>query len=251
MKKRGYIFSIILAFLLTACATKSFVMEENIRLSEQIARTDSILLQQLEVQQRMLSQRQDSIYYRVQQNYDELLLDLMSELYDKSYRIDSIQNIMQGQGKVIDDIMLNVDTLQQLQALFEDAEYSIFNLSELKTTLDSLIINQRHLSRELQYMIRDLNLIERNLMDIMNYSMNSMKAQLQASHQEIKRSLYKNNATAYKLIMVYLMSNVSSEPEKLLAYIDSIYAMGDELDTVQVEFRTPSGSLDTVTDTLP
>jgi hypothetical protein len=86
----------------------------------------------------------------------------------------------------------------------------------------------------------------------MNYSMNSMKAQLQASHVEIKRSLYKNNATAYKLIMIYLMNNVSSEPEKLLAYIDSVYSMGDKLDTVQVQFRPPaSGNMEALTDTLP
>ena len=120
------------------------------------------------------------------------------------------------------------------------------DLSRVKSDLDSLVISERHLARELQYMIRDLNLIERNMMDIMNYSLNSMKAQLQASDVMMERSLYRNNSTAQKLIMVYLMTNTSNDPNELLTYIDSIYAMGPALDTVNVSFGVPAEQ-DTVT----
>ncbi|MBW6458818.1 MAG: hypothetical protein K0B52_06635 [FCB group bacterium] len=251
MKKRFYLFSFIVAFILTACATKSFVLEENLRVSEQMARTDSLLQFQLHEQQFKHEQMQDSLFLAIQKNYDALLLEFMAELYEKNYKIDSMQHVMQEQGRYIDDLMMNVDTLQSLQTRFEDADYSIFNFSQLKITLDSLMINQRHLSRELQYMIRDLNLIERNMMDIINYSSSSLKAQLQAALVDLKQSIYRNNATAYKMIMIYLMSNVSSEPEKLLKYIDSVYGMGDALDTVQVQFRPPgSGNADAVPDTL-
>ena len=248
MKKRAYIFSFILALFLTACATKSFVLEENLRISEQMAKSDSLLQYQLHLQQAQQEQIQDSLFLSIQRNYDALLLEFMAELYEKNYQIDSIQHIMQEQGRFIDDLMMNVDTLQRLQTRFEDADYSIFNFSQLKITLDSLMINQRHLSRELQYMIRDLNLIERNMMDIINYSSSSLKAQLQTTLIDFKHSIYKNNATAYKMIMVYLMNNVSSEPEKLLNYIDSVYGMGDALDTVRVRFLPPGSTA--VQDTL-
>ena len=164
----------------------------------------------------------------------------MDEIYQKSIEIDSLQNCLQVQSKFIDTLMVNVDTLQGLHAHFEDADYSAFDFSRIKTSLDSLMINQKHLSHELQYMIRDLNLIERNLMDIIKYSMNSMKVQILASNDMMNKSFYKNNATAYKMIMIYLMSHASSEPDKLLTYIDSVYAMGDALDTVTVQFGKPN-----------
>ncbi|MBN2780715.1 MAG: hypothetical protein JXR21_01985, partial [Candidatus Marinimicrobia bacterium] len=71
-----------------------------------------------------------------------------------------------------------------------------------------------------------------------------------ASTVMTKRSLYKNSATAYKMVMVYLMTNVSSDPEKLLDYIDSVYAMGDALDTVKVQFAPPGDRNPSPEDTL-
>ncbi|MDZ7797155.1 MAG: hypothetical protein U5N56_09005 [Candidatus Marinimicrobia bacterium] len=166
---------------------------------------------------------------------------MMGKIYRKNIQIDSLQRFLQEQSGYIDSLKADVDTLQNLETRFKDADYSVFDFSHIKTTLDSLMINQKHLSRELQYMIRDLNLIERNIMDIMNYSINSLKSQLQASNMMMKQNLYKNNAKAYKMIMIYLMENSSSRPEKLLAYIDSVYAMGDALDTVKVQYGAPSG----------
>ena len=176
-------------------------------------------------------------------NTDSLFLDLMGEIYKKNHQLDSLESVILTQSVYIDSLISDVDTLQALETRFKDADYSLMDLSRVKSDLDSLVISERHLSRELQYMIRDLNLIERNLMDIMNYSMNSMKAQLQASDVMMERSLYKNNSTAQKMIMVYLMSNPSNDPNALLEYIDSIYAMGPALDTVEVSFGVP----DTVT----
>jgi hypothetical protein len=240
MIRRGIIYILVLTLLLTGCATKSYVLLEEERILKKSESADSLIVDQMNLVNNQQDFRQDSLYSDIMMNTDSLFLDLMSELYLKSYVIDSLQSTLVTQGVYIDSLIADVDTLQLLETRFKDANYSLFDLSRVKTNLDSLMINQKHLSRELQYMIRDLNLIERNLMDIMNYSMNSMKAQLQASNMMMERQLYKNNATAYKMVMVYLMTNSSTDPNGLLSYIDSIYAMGPALDTVDVSFGSPT-----------
>lgn len=243
MKKRLILYLLITAMILAGCATKSYVQYETQRLMQESARSDSTMQQQLREEQMLRSREQDSLFVSLQNEHNSLFLDLMGELYQKNYEISALREQIDEQAVHIDSLTADIDTLQRLQTRFKDADYSIFDLSRVKTTLDSLIINQKHLSRELQYMIRDLNLIERNLMDIMNYSMNTHKNQLLAADMMMKNELYKNNATAYKLIMVYLMNNSSSEPEQLLNYIDSVYAMGDALDSVEVHFRSPAPSI--------
>ncbi|MDD3095118.1 MAG: hypothetical protein WC372_00565 [Candidatus Neomarinimicrobiota bacterium] len=237
--KKTVLIPLFILLLATGCATKSWVQLENQRLYQQSARTDStlLILMQQEREQRVL--QQDSIFSAMQLEHQSLFLDMMNELYQKSYEIAELEEQIAEQSVFIDSIIADVDTLQRLQTRFKDADYSIFDLSRVKTTLDSLIINQKHLSRELQYMIRDLNLIERNMMDIMNYSLNNYKNQMLSGDAKIKQDLYRHSSTAYKMIMLYLMSNASSDPNKLLDYIDSVYDMGDALDTVQVRFAYP------------
>ncbi|MDD3715923.1 MAG: hypothetical protein PHX07_07225 [Candidatus Marinimicrobia bacterium] len=239
MKKSAFPSLILLLLLSAGCATKSWVQLENQRIFEQSARADSTLLVRMQEERELRMTEQDSILNALQTEHQSLFLDMMNELYQKSYEISALEERIETQAIYIDSLIADVDTLQRLQTRFKDADYSIFDLSRVKTSLDSLIINQKHLSRELQYMIRDLNLIERNLMDIMNYSLNNYRNQMQAGDSKVKQDIYRNNATAYKMIMVYLMTNTSSDPNKLLDYIDSVYQMGDALDTVQVRFAYP------------
>lgn len=239
MKKSAVLSLTLLLLLAAGCATKSWVQLENQRMYEQSARTDSTLLARIQEERDQRMTKQDSILSALQTEHQSLLLDMMNEFYRKSYEISVLEERIETQTLYIDSLFADVDTLQRLQTRFKDADYSLFDLSRVKTTLDSLIINQKHLSRELQYMIRDLNLIERNLMDIMNYSLNNYRNQMQAGDSKVKQDIYRNNATAYKMIMVYLMTNTSSDPNKLLDYIDSVYQMGDALDTVQVRFAFP------------
>ncbi|MEA2076629.1 MAG: hypothetical protein U9O95_01260 [Candidatus Marinimicrobia bacterium] len=240
MIKRWITYFLVVILLLAGCATKSYVRLEDERFQKQLESADSTIIQQLSSENLQQDNKQDSLYTAMMMERDSLFHDLIGDIYKKDQEIDSLQKILTTQGIFIDSLIADVDTLQVLQTRFKDANYSMFDFSKIKTNLDSLMINQKHLSRELQYMIRDLNLIERNLMDIMNYSMNSMKAQLQASNIMMERQLYKNNASAYKMIMVYLMTNSSSDPNKLLSYIDSVYAMGNALDTVKVQFGSPA-----------
>lgn len=236
MKKNALIYLILLSLLVAGCATKSYVRLEDERIYRQTESADSILIHDFSLQNERLNNKQDSIYSALSSGTDSLFLDLMGEIYYKGYEIDSLQSILNDQNKSIKELMAAVDTLQLLETKFQDADYTMFDLSRIRTTLDSLLINQKHLSRESQYMIRDLNLIERNLMDIMSFSINSMKSKLQAENMMMERSFYKNNATAYKMIMIYLMKNSSSDPDMLLSYIDSIYALGPTLDTLTVKF---------------
>lgn len=240
MKKHVLLYLVMTFFFFGSCATKSYVRMENQRLYEEAEKADSTIVSKIEMNKDLQLQRQDSLYSKLQRDNDSLFLELMEESYRKNTRIDSLQSLLQYQSRYIDSLQADIDTLQRLETRFKDADYSIFDFSHIKTTLDSLMINQKHLSRELQYMIRDLNLIERNIMDIMNYSINSLKSQLQASNMMMKENLYKNNAKVHKMIMIYLMQNSSSRPEKLLTYIDSVYAMGDALDTVNVQYGAPS-----------
>jgi len=240
MKKRGIIVIIVLVLLLTGCATKSYVRLEDERLVKQTFSADSTIIQNMNVENNRQNYFQDSLFSAIKVETDSMYMDMLGEISIKNDEIDSLQGVLSIQSIYIDSLIADVDTLQALKTRFKDTDYSMFDFSRIQTNLDSLIINQKHLSRELQYMIRDLNLIERNLMDIMNYSMNSLKTNLQASNMMMQRSLYKNNATAYKMVMVYLMTNASTDPNKLLTYIDSIYAMGNALDTVTVQFGSPA-----------
>lgn len=238
---RRYITYILLSlFLLTGCATKSYVRLEDERFHKQLSLADSTLMVQMAKENMVQDVKQDSIYRAVMLDTDSLFLDLMGEIYGKNRELDSLQSVLNTQRIYIDSLMIDVDSLQVLETRFKDADYTMFDLSRIRTNLDSLMINQKHLARELQYMIRDLNLIERNMMDIMNYSINSLKTQLQTSNMMMQRSLYKNNSTAQKMIMIYLMTNESNDPNELLTYIDSIYAMGPALDTVNVSFGVPA-----------
>jgi hypothetical protein len=117
----------------------------------------------------------DSLYNDLNAQTEGIIIDLMGELYFKSFQIDSLQYLLSIQGEFLKSLTSDVDTLQMLETKFKDADYSLYDLSRISASLDSLNSNQKDLSRELNYMIRDLGLIERNLMDIMNYSMNSMK----------------------------------------------------------------------------
>jgi len=248
MIKRWITYFIVIVLLFAGCATKSYVRLEDEKYNKELSAADSTLLVELENKNQKLNSRQDSLYSELMLDTDSLFLDLMGEIYLKSYEIDSLQSILTTQSIYIDSLMTDVDSLQVLETRFKDANYTMFDLARIRSNLDSLMINQKHLSRELQYMIRDLNLIERNLMDIMNYSMNSMKSQLQTSNLMMERSLYKNNATAYKMIMIYLMTNSSNDPSKLLSYIDSVYSMGPALDTVEVSFGIPEPKDTTTTE---
>ena len=243
MKRALILFFMLI--LMAGCATKSYVRIEDERYLKQTSSADSSIVVQMNGENLRQNMAQDSLFSELMMETDSLFLDLMSEIYGKNRQIDSLQKVLETQSIYIDSLMADVDTLQLLETRFKDADYSMFDLSRIRTSMDSLMINQKHLSRELQYMIRDLNLIERNLMDIMNYSMNSMKAQLQASSAMMERSLYKNNATAYKMIMVYLMTNSSNDPNRLLTYIDSVYSMGRALDTVSVQFGSPADTTTT------
>ena len=240
MIKRGITFIIVLVLLLTGCATKSYVRLEDERLGKQTFSAASTIIQNLKMTANKQQYLQDSLFSVITLETDSMFMSMMDQIRIKNLEIDSLQRSLSTQSIYIDSLMADVDTLQVLQTRFKDADYSMFDFSRIKTNLDSLMINQKHLSRELQYMIRDLNLIERNLMDIMNYSMNSIKSNFQASSMMMERSIYKNSATAYKMVMVYLMTNSSTDPNKLLTYIDSVYAMGSALDTVKVQFGSPA-----------
>jgi hypothetical protein len=239
MIKRLITYVLLSLFLLAGCATKSYVRLEDERFHRDLSSADSSIVAKMSEKDNKLDAKQDSMYREVMLDTDSLFLDLMGEIYSKNHELDSLQHVMTIQRNYIDSLMIDVDSLQVLETRFKDADYTMFDLSRIRTNLDSLMINQKHLSRELQYMIRDLNLIERNLMDIMNYSMNSIKTELQRSNALMMKSLYKNNSTAQKMIMVYLMTNTSNDPNELLSYIDSIYAMGPALDTVNVQFGAP------------
>ncbi|MCK5817135.1 MAG: hypothetical protein KAH15_03945 [Candidatus Marinimicrobia bacterium] len=239
MIKRGIILIIILGLLLTGCATKTYVRLEDEHLVKQTFSADSTIIHNMNMENILQNYYQDSLFSVIKLETDSMFMDVLGEISIKNDEIDSLQGILSIQSIYIDSLIADVDTLQALKTRFKDTDYSMFDFSRIQTNLDSLIINQKHLSRELQYMIRDLNLIERNLMDIMNYSMNSLKMNLQASNMMMQRSLYKNSATAYKMVMVYLMTNASTDPNKLLSYIDSVYAMGNALDTVNVRFGSP------------
>jgi hypothetical protein len=240
MIKRGIILIIVLVLLLTGCATKTYVRLEDERLVKQTFFADSTIIQNMNMENIRQNYFQDSLFSVIKLETDSMFMDVLGEISIKNDEIDSLQGVLSIQSIYIDSLIADVDTLQALKTHFKDTDYSMFDFSRIQTNLDSLIINQKHLSRELQYMIRDLNLIERNLMDIMNYSMNSLKMNLQASNMMMQRSLYKNSATAYKMVMVYLMTNASTNPNKLLSYIDSVYAMGNALDTVKVQFGSPA-----------
>ena len=240
MKKRGNILIIVLVLFLTGCATKTYVRLEDERLVKQTFSADSTIIQNMNMENIRQNYFQDSLFSVIKLETDSMFMDVLGEISIKNDEIDSLQGVLSIQSIYIDSLIADVDTLQALKTRFKDTDYSMFAFSRIQTNLDSLIINQKHLSRELQYMIRDLNLIERNLMDIMNYSMNSLKMNLQASNMMMQRSLYKNSATAYKMVMVYLMTNASTDPNKLLSYIDSVYAMGNALDTVKVQFGSPA-----------
>ncbi len=240
MIKRGIILIIVLVLLLTGCATKTYVRLEDERLVKQTFSADSTIIQNMNMENIRQNYFQDSLFSVIKLETDSMFMDVLGEISIKNDEIDSLQGVLSIQSIYIDSLIADVDTLQALKTRFKDTDYSMFDFSRIQTNLDSLIINQKHLSRELQYMIRDLNLIERNLMDIMNYSMNSLKMNLQASNMMMQRSLYKNSATAYKMVMVYLMTNASTDPNKLLSYIDSVYAMGNALDTVKVQFGSPA-----------
>ncbi|MCF7832841.1 MAG: hypothetical protein K9N05_04605 [Candidatus Marinimicrobia bacterium] len=246
MIKRGITYFILIALLLTGCATKSYVRLEDERFVKQTISADSTIIQQMNTVNNQQNYLQDSLFSAIMLETDSMFMSMMGEISVKNNEIDSLQEVLSTQSIFIDSMIADIDTLQALQTRFKDADYSMIDFSRIKTNLDSLMINQKHLSRELQYMIRDLNLIERNLMDIMNYSMNSLKTNLQASNIMMERSIYKNSATAYKMIMVYLMSNTSTDPNRLLTYIDSVYAMGNALDNVKVQFASPAVQ-DTVT----
>ena len=239
MIKRGITFIIVLALLITGCATKSYVRLEDERLVKQTLSADSTIIHKMNMADTQQYYLQDSLFSAIMLETDSMFMNMMGEIRIKNFEIDSLQSVLSSQSIYIDSLMADVDTLQALKTRFKDTDYSMLDFSRIKTNLDSLTINQKHLSRELQYMIRDLNLIERNLMDIMNYSMNSLKTNLQTQNMMMQRSLYKNSATAYKMVMVYLMSNSSTDPNKLLSYIDSIYAMGSALDTEKVQFGSP------------
>lgn len=240
MIKRYLIFILIGSLLITGCATKSYVLLEDERNYGKLSSADSTLFVNLSEENVRQDMRQDSVYSELSMDTDSLFLDLMGEIYRKDHQLDSLQRQLRAQSRYIDSLKADVDTLQALETRFKDADYSLMDLSRVKSELDSLVISEKHLSRELQYMIRDLNLIERNLMDIMNYSMNSMKSQMRNENVMMQRSLYKNSSTAQKMIMVYLMTNSSNDPNALLGYIDSIYAMGPALDTVDVRFGAPA-----------
>jgi len=240
MIKRGIILIIVLVLLLTGCATKTYVRFEDERLVKQTFSADSTIIQNMNMENIRQNYFQDSLFSVIKLETDSMFMDVLGKISIKNDEIDSLQGVLSIQSIYIDSLIADVDTLQALKTRFKDTDYSMFDFSRIQTNLDSLIINQKHLSRELQYMIRDLNLIERNLMDIMNYSMNSLKTNLQASNMMMQRSLYKNSATAYKMVMVYLMTNASTDPNKLLTYIDSVYAMGNALDTVKVQFGNPA-----------
>lgn len=240
MIKRGIILIIVLVLLLTGCATKTYVRLEDERLVKQTFSADSTIIQNMNMENIRQNYFQDSLFSVIKLETDSMFMDVLGEISIKNDEIDSLHGVLNIQSIYIDSLIADVDTLQALKTRFKDTDYSMFDFSRIQTNLDSLIINQKHLSRELQYMIRDLNLIERNLMDIMNYSMNSLKTNLQASNMMMQRSLYKNSATAYKMVMVYLMTNASTDPNKLLTYIDSVYAMGNALDTVKVQFGSPA-----------
>lgn len=248
MIKRYITYFLLFIFLMAGCATKQYVLLEDERIFKQLSSADSSMMVQVIHDNAAQDSRQDSIYRAMMLDTDSLFLDLMGEIYRKNYQLDSLESIIQTQSVYIDSLISDVDTLQALETRFKDADYSLMDLSRVKSELDSLVISERHLSRELQYMIRDLNLIERNLMDIMNYSMNSMKSQLQASDVIMQRSLYKNNSTAQKMIMIYLMTNPSNDPNALLEYIDSIYALGPALDTVKVRFGEPESADTSITE---
>ena len=242
MIRRNITYLLLFVILLTGCATKSYVRLEDERVYKDLSSVDSTMMLKINAENSAQDTKRDSIVREMSLDTDSLFLDLMGEIYRKDQQLDSLQNIVNTQSIYIDSLIADVDTLQALETRFKDADYSLMDLSRVKSELDSLVISERHLSRELQYMIRDLNLIERNLMDIMNYSMNSMKTQLQNSNVMMQRSLYKNSSTAQKMIMVYLMTNSSNDPNELLTYIDSIYAMGPALDTVNVQFGAPESA---------
>lgn len=242
MIKKAILYFAVFSLFLAGCATKSYVMQENERLKQDSFISDSTLMVEILNRGDRQDFLRDSLYNDLNAQTEGIIIDLMGELYFKSYQIDSLQKVLSSQGEYLDNLTSDVDTLQKLGTKFKDADYSLYDLSRISANLDSLNSNQKNLSREVNYMIRDLGLIERNLMDIMNYSMNSMKNKLQTSTMMFNHALYKHNSTAFKMIMVYLMTNTSADPNSLLSYIDSVYALGPELDTIQVSFALPDSS---------
>ncbi len=242
MIKKAIAILTLLTIILTSCATKSYVRLENERIQNESVASDSTLMVEILNRSDRQDYVRDSLFYDLSNQTQSIIIDLMGELYYKSYQIDSLESKLANQAVFLDSITTDVTNLQKLESRFGDADYSMYDLSQISANLDSLNSNQKYLSRELQYMIRDLGLIERNLMDIMNYSINSMKNRLNTSTAMMNHALYHHNATAYKLIMVYLMTNNSSDPNELLTYIDSVYSLGPALDTINVSFDLPSDS---------
>ncbi|MFA6618366.1 MAG: hypothetical protein WCT23_04790 [Candidatus Neomarinimicrobiota bacterium] len=239
MIKKAILYFTILTLILSGCATKSYVLSENERLTQEIVASDSTLLVKILNNSDRHHFLRDSLYNDLNAQTEGIIIDLMGELYLKSFLIDSLETELSIQSDYLQNLTSELDTLQALETKFKDADYSMHDLSRISGDLDSLNLNQKKLSRDLNYMIRDLGLIERNLMDIMNYSMSSLKNTLQASTMMFNRALYKHNATANKMIMIYLMTNSPSEPNSLLAFIDSVYSLGPALDTMEVYFGLP------------
>lgn len=244
MKYIKYSILLIMSMLfMFSCATKKYLLDEQSKIERSYMTADSLLYDSLSVKSTAADQLQDSLISNIKISSDTLFFNLMSDLGMKNKELDSLDFRLNSQAQFIDSLSASLDTLQGLKSSFQDADYSLYDLAKVKGMLDSLTVNQKHLSRELQYMIRDLNLIERNMMDIMNYSNNSIKSQMRISDLNVKRTLYKNNSKAMQMVMIYLMTRSSAQPEDFLSYIDSIYAMGDNLDTVRVNLPGRSDSI--------
>lgn len=243
MIKKTILYFTILTLILSGCATKSFVLSENERLTQNLIASDSTLMVEILNKSDLHHFLRDSLYNDLNAQTEGIIIDLMGELYIKSFQIDSLKTALSTQNEYLENLISEVDTLRMLDIKFKDADYTMFDFARISGNLDSLNANQKKLSSDLNYMIRDLGLIERNLMDIMNYSMNSLKNNLRASTTMFNHALYHHNATANKMIMVYLMTNTKSDPNSLLAYIDSVYSLGPALDTIQVNYGSPDSTL--------
>ena len=245
MKKKSILVLTLLTIFLVSCATKSYVRLEDERIHKEVLSSDSTLMMQIMDKSDHQDYMRDSLYNDLSNETEAIVIDLMGELYYKSSQIDSLQNALNAQAHFLDSITADVNKIQMLESKFKDADYSMYDLGKITENLDSLNANQKTLNREMGYLIRDLGLIERNIMDIMNYSMKSLRNRLQASTMMMNHALYNHSATAYKMIMIYLMSNASSDPNELLEYIDSVYALGPGLDTIEVSFDVPEDSIST------
>ena len=233
-KPLNFIFLTLSALMFFSCATKKYIAETTEQLEKKFSQADSIAYQSIINESQNINSSQDSLISSLNVRSDTSFMNLMKIIDEKNRRLDSLNSDLLFQQNLIDSLSTQIDTIQGLKTDFMDADYSMYDLATVKNHLDSLTINQQHLSRELQYMIRDLNLIERNMMDIMNYSNNSIKSQMRMPDISVKRTLYRNNSKALQMVMAYLMNRSYADPAEFLAYIDSIYALGDNLDTLTV-----------------